>query len=103
MAAPKKGQGKSNVKVRATRKAQGGLAMPVVPDATLAAVVGSEALTRAALTRKVWDYVKGQRLQDPQDKRSIRADDKLRPIFGGKEKVSMFEMTRLVNQHVKRA
>ncbi len=83
------------------RTAQGGLAAPVKPDATLAAVVGSDPLTRAALTKKVWEYVKANSLQDPKDKRVIRADAKLKPIFGGKEKVSMFEMTKLVNQHVK--
>jgi upstream activation factor subunit UAF30 len=82
------------------RKAQGGLAAPVKPDAQLAAVVGSDPLTRAALTKKIWDYVKSNNLQDPQDKRTIRADAKLKPVFGGKEKVSMFEMTKLVNQHV---
>jgi len=82
------------------RNAQGGLAKPVKPDKTLAAIVGSEALTRAALTKKVWDYVKKNDLQDPTDRRSIRADAKLKPVFGGKDKVTMFEMTKLVNEHV---
>ncbi len=91
---------KSDGKTRTTRKAQGGLATPVQPDETLATVVGSEPLTRAALTKKVWDYVKSNDLQDPKDRRTIRADDKLRPVFGGKDSVSMFEMTKLVNQHV---
>jgi upstream activation factor subunit UAF30 len=85
------------------RNAQGGLAKPVKPDATLAPVVGSEPLTRAALTKKIWDYVKKNDLQDPNDRRSIRADAKLKPVFGGKDKVSMFEMTKLVNQHVSSA
>jgi upstream activation factor subunit UAF30 len=101
MAAEKKSGGKAregNAKTR--RNAQGGLAKPVKPDATLAVVVGSEPLTRAALTQKIWDYVKSNDLQDPQDKRVIRADEKLKPVFGGKDKVSMFEMTKLVNQHV---
>jgi upstream activation factor subunit UAF30 len=101
MAAEKKsGSAAKGKGARKTRTAQGGLAKPVQPDATLAAVVGSEPLTRAALTKKVWDYVKQNDLQDPGDKRTIRADAKLRPVFGGKEKVSMFEMTKLVNQHV---
>jgi len=83
-----------------TPKARGGLATAVKPDSTLAKVVGSDSVTRAALTKKVWDYVKKNDLQDPKDRRTIRADDKLRPVFGGKDKVSMFEMTKLVNQHV---
>ncbi len=80
--------------------ARGGLAKPVQPDSVLAAVVGSEPLTRAALTKKVWDYVKKNNLQDAKDRRSINADAKLKPVFGGKDKVTMFEMTKLVNQHV---
>lgn len=95
MAAPKK----SGTKKAANPDARGGLAAPVKPDATLAAVVGSAPLTRAELTKKVWDYVKKNNLQDPNDKRSIVADAKLKPIFG-KDKVTMFEMTKLVNQHV---
>ena len=111
MAAEKKSQGKApaakatktTAKTATTRNAQGGLAKPVQPDATLAAIVGNDPLTRAALTKKVWDYVKKNNLQDAKDKRSINADAKLKPVFGGKEKVSMFEMTKLVNQHVKPA
>jgi upstream activation factor subunit UAF30 len=91
---PSKGAAKT------TRKAQGGLASPVKPDKTLAAIVGSDPLTRAVLTQKVWDYIKKNDLQDPKDRRSIRADAKLKPVFGGKDKVTMFEMTKLVNQHV---
>ena len=93
MAAKSTGKGKS-------RSAQGGLAKPVKPDDTLAAIVGSQALTRADLTKKVWDYVKKNDLQDANDRRTIVADDKLRPVFGGKDRVSMFEMTKLVNEHV---
>lgn len=93
MAAPKKSSG-------GKRTAQGGLAKPVTPDSTLSPIVGSAPLTRAELTKKIWDYVKKNKLQDPNDKRTIIADDKLKPVFGGKEKVSMFEMTKLVNQHV---
>ena len=101
MAAERKStSGKKATGTKTPRKAQGGLAKPVKPDATLASIVGSEPLTRAALTKKVWDYVKKNDLQDPKDKRTIRADAKLKPVFGGKEKVSMFEMTKLVNQHV---
>jgi upstream activation factor subunit UAF30 len=90
-------------KVESTGNAQGGLARPVQPDSTLAPVVGKDPLTRAALTKKMWDYIKANDLQDPKDRRMIRADAKLKPIFGGKDSVSMFEMTKLVNQHVEPA
>ena len=79
---------------------RGGLAQPVQPDAQLAAIVGDQPLTRAEMTKKIWDHIKKNDLQDPQNRRMINADDKLRPIFG-RDQVSMFEMTRLVNQHVK--
>ncbi len=104
MAAEKKRGGRvreGNAKAR--RNAQGGLANAVRPDADLAAIVGPEPLTRAALTQKVWEYVKKNGLQDPKDRRTIRADMNMKRIFGGKEAVSMFEMTRLVNQHVSAA
>jgi upstream activation factor subunit UAF30 len=103
MAAEKKSGGKTAGGEKTKRNAQGGLAKPVKPDATLAAVVGADPLTRAELTKKIWDYVKKNDLQDPNDKRTIRADEKLKPVFGGKDKVSMFEMTKLVNQHVSAA
>ena len=67
----------------------------------LAAVVGSQPLPRTEVTKKIWEYIRKHKLQDPDDKRSIRADDKLKPIFGGKASVSMFEMTKLVNAHLK--
>ena len=101
MAAEKKRAGKVREgNAKAKRNAQGGLANPVKPDADLATIVGSEPLTRAALTQKIWEYVKKNDLQDPKDRRTIRADANLKRIFGGKDSVSMFEMTRLVNQHV---
>jgi chromatin remodeling complex protein RSC6 len=71
------------------------------PDAALAAVVGSAPLPRTEVTKKIWDYIRKHNLQDPKDKRTIRADDKLKAIFGGKSSVSMFEMTKLVNAHLK--
>lgn len=82
------------------KKARGGLAKPVRPSNKLAAVVGSGEMTRAEVTKKVWDYIKSNDLQDEQDRRTIVADDKLRPVFGGKDRVSMFEMTRLVSNHL---
>ena len=83
------------------KKARGGLAKPVTPSADLAKIIGPGMMTRAEVTKKVWDYIKANKLQDEKNKRQINADDKLRPIFGGKAQVSMFEMTKLVNQHLK--
>ncbi|MBA2571442.1 MAG: hypothetical protein H0V06_00245 [Gemmatimonadetes bacterium] len=73
---------------------------PLSPSSELAAVVGKDPLPRTEVTKRVWEYVKKNDLQDPQNRRNIRADSKLRPIFG-KDEVNMFEMTKLVNQHLK--
>jgi upstream activation factor subunit UAF30 len=73
---------------------------PMQPSPALAAVVGSEAQPRSQITSRVWDYIKKNGLQDQQNKRQINADERLRPVFGGKGSVSMFEMTKLVNQHL---
>lgn len=77
------------------------LQRPVQPDDALAAVVGKEPKPRTEITKKIWDYIKANDLQDSENRRNINADDKLRPIFNGKDQVSMFEMTKLVNQHIK--
>ncbi|MGH9457630.1 MAG: SWIB/MDM2 domain-containing protein [Thermoanaerobaculia bacterium] len=77
-----------------------GLAQTVQPDAALAAVVGDEPMPRTEITKRIWDYIKANNLQDAKNRRNINADAKLRPIFG-KDQVTMFEMTKLVNQHVK--
>ncbi|MFW6330921.1 MAG: SWIB/MDM2 domain-containing protein [Gemmatimonadota bacterium] len=81
-------------------KARGGLAQKVQPDDVLAKVVGNQPMTRSEITKKVWDYVKKNNLQDSQNRRMINADDTMRPVFNGQDQVSMFEMTKLVNQHV---
>ncbi len=73
---------------------------PMTPDATLAAVVGSSPMPRTEVTKKVWDYIRKNKLQDTVNKRMINADDKLKAVFGGKSQVSMFEMTKLVNKHL---
>jgi chromatin remodeling complex protein RSC6 len=83
------------------RKANPALLKPVQPDAVLAAVVGSTPLSRGELTKKIWDYIKKNGLQDAKNKRNINADALLKPIFGGKSQVTMFEMTKLVSSHVK--
>jgi chromatin remodeling complex protein RSC6 len=80
----------------------GAFMQPLQPDAALAAIIGSEPLPRTEVTKRVWDYIKANNLQDPNDKRQIRADDNLRKVFDGKDQVSMFEMTKLVNGHLKK-
>lgn len=73
----------------------------MTPSATLAAVVGATPLPRTEVTKKVWDYIKGKNLQDAANRRMINADDKLKAVFGGKAQVSMFEMTKLISDHLK--
>jgi upstream activation factor subunit UAF30 len=75
---------------------------PMTPDAALAAIVGRNPLPRTEVTKRIWDYIRQNNLQDPNDKRSIRADDKMRKVFNGQDKVTMFELTKLVNAHLKR-
>ena len=74
---------------------------PMQPSSDLSAVVGSGAMPRTEVTKKLWQYIKRKGLQDAKNRRMINADDNLRPIFGGSRQVSMFEMTRLVNKHLK--
>src|SRR3954463_5551304 len=82
------------------KKATPPLMKPLQPSKELAAVVGSKPLPRAEVVSKVWDYIKRNKLQNPQNKREIKADDKLRPVFG-KDSVSMFEMNKHLAQHLK--
>ena len=71
------------------------------PSSDLAAVVGSSPMPRTEVTKKLWGYIKRKGLQDAKNRRMINADENLRPIFGGSRQVSMFEMTRLVNKHLR--
>ncbi|HSJ07749.1 MAG TPA: SWIB/MDM2 domain-containing protein [Longimicrobiales bacterium] len=73
----------------------------MTPSADLAAVVGSEPQPRTEVTKKLWAYIKTNKLQDPNERRTINADDKLKKVFGGRGRVSMFDMTKLVNNHLK--
>ena len=73
---------------------------PVQPDDKLARIIGTEAVPRTEVTRKLWDYIREHHLQDPENKTFIKADEKLREVFDGRDRVSMFEMTKLVFQHV---
>ena len=86
---------------KSARKPNAAFMKPVTPDAALAAVVGAAPLPRTELTKKLWAYIKKNGLQDKKVRTQINADDKLKVVFGGKAKVSMFEMTKLVSGHVK--
>jgi upstream activation factor subunit UAF30 len=73
---------------------------PMAPSAALAMVVGSSALPRTEVTKKLWQYIKRHGLQDSKNRRMINADDRLRVVFGGRSQVSMFDMTKLVSKHL---
>ena len=83
------------------RKPNAAFMKPMNPSATLGAVIGTAPMPRTEVTKKIWDYIKKNKLQDPVNRRMINADDKLKAVFGGKGKVSMFEMTKLVSNHLK--
>ena len=89
-----------NTGTRTTRKPNPALMKPLQPSSELAAVVGSSPLPRPEVVSKMWEYIKGHQLQNPQNKREILADDKLQAIFGGKSTVSMFEMNKHLAQHL---
>jgi upstream activation factor subunit UAF30 len=82
------------------KKGNSALQKPLQPSEELAAVVGSEPISRGEVVSKMWDYIKKNDLQNPENKREILADDKLRPIFG-KDKVTMFEMNKHLARHLK--
>jgi chromatin remodeling complex protein RSC6 len=83
------------------RKLNPALMKPIQPDAVLSVIVGSKPLPRSEMTKKLWDYIKKNNLQDPKKRTMINADPALKAVFGGKKQVSMFEMTKLVSKHVK--
>jgi upstream activation factor subunit UAF30 len=96
--AAKKAPAKKKAAVK--RKPNPAFMKPMTPSAALAAVVGAKPLPRTEVTKKIWKYIKKYDLQDAKNRRNINADDKLKPVFGGKKQVSMFEMTKLVNNHL---
>jgi len=85
----------------AKRKVNPALMKPVQPDEALSKIVGSKPIPRGELTKKLWDYIKKNGLQDAKKRTQINADEALEVIFGGKKSVTMFEMTKLVSGHVK--
>ena len=82
-------------------KANAKFMAPLTPSAELAKITVAAALPRTEVVKKLWAYIKKNNLQDSADKRKINADAVLKPIFGGKAQVSMFEMTALVSKHLK--
>ena len=88
-------------KAASKRKPNAAFMKPVTPSAALSEVVGSKPIPRTEVTKKLWAYIKKNKLQDPKNKRMIKSDDSLKPIFGGKGQVNMFEMTKLVSKHLK--
>ena len=105
---------RSSTKKAATREAAGrkkdagakrapnqGLMKAVQPSAELASIVGNRAMPRTEITKRIWDYIKDNNLQDAKNRRLINADARLRLVFGGKQQVSMFELAKLVSGHVR--
>ncbi len=83
------------------KKSTSAFMKPMTPSVELAAVIGSEPIPRTEVTKKLWDYIKANKLQDDNNKRMINADAKLKPIFDNRTQVSMFEMTKLVSAHLR--
>ncbi len=99
-AAPKKAAKKAAPKKAAKRAPNPAFMKAMTPSPALAAVVGDKPAPRTEITKKVWAYIKKHGLQDAKNRRAINADDKLKPVFGGKAQVTMFEMTKLVSKHL---
>jgi upstream activation factor subunit UAF30 len=85
---------------KSARKPNAAFMAPVTPSASLAEVVGSKPFPRTEVTKRLWAYIKKNKLQDANNRRMIKADGTLKPVFGGKSTVNMFEMTKLVNKHL---
>jgi chromatin remodeling complex protein RSC6 len=100
--AAKKSVAKKGAKKSAGRgRANAAFMAPVTPDSALAAVVGDKPMPRTEITKRLWAYIKKNGCQDQKNRRMINADASLKAVFGGKSAVNMFEMTKLVNKHVK--
>jgi chromatin remodeling complex protein RSC6 len=92
---------KKKAKKAGKRKPNAAFMKAMTPSAALGAVIGTNAMPRTEVTKKIWVYIKKHNLQDKKNRRNINADEKLKPVFNGKAQVSMFEMTKLVNKHLK--
>ncbi len=106
-AAPKKAAKKpakkaaKPAKKKSARKPNAAFMAALTPSATLAAVIGNKPVPRTEIIKKIWDYIKKNKLQDAKNKRMINADAKLLALFGGKKQVSMFDLAKIVSKHVK--
>ena len=91
---------KKKKKTTKKRKAGGAFMKPLTPSSHLSEVVGTKAIPRTEVVKKLWAYIRKHGLQDSKNRRMINADENLKPIFGGKKQVSMFEMTKYVSKHL---
>lgn len=103
VAAPKKATAKKVAapKKKTARKPNPAFMKPLTPSKELAEIIGLNPMPRTEVVKKIWAYIKKNNLQDVKNKRNINADDKLKAVFNGKKSVSMFEMTKLVSNHLK--
>jgi upstream activation factor subunit UAF30 len=98
---PKKAVKKAAKKPARKTKPNAAFMVPLAPSTALADVVGSKSMPRTEIIKKIWDYIKKNKLQDSKNRRMINADDKLRILFAGKSQVSMFELAKVVSKNVK--
>jgi chromatin remodeling complex protein RSC6 len=99
--AAKKAAPKKAVKKKSARKPNAAFMKPLTPSTDLAAVIGSKGLPRTEAVKKIWVYIKANKLQDSKNRRMINADAKLKTVFGGKSQVSMFDMAKYLSKHLK--
>jgi|SRR5688572_26100902 chromatin remodeling complex protein RSC6 len=97
----KKKAAKKAPKKKSARKPNAAFMAPLNASPALADVVGSKPLPRTEIIKKIWDYIKKNKLQDNKNRRMINADAKLKPLFGNKSQISMFELAKVVSKHVK--
>lgn len=98
-AAPKKAAKKA-AKKKSARKPNAAFMKPLAPSAALADVIGNKSLPRTEIIKKIWEYIKKNKLQDTKNKRMINADAKLKTLFGGKGQISMFDLAKIVGKNV---
>ena len=99
-AAPKTAAKKAAPKKKSARKPNAAFMKALTPSTDLAAVIGNKAVPRTEAVKKIWGYIKANKLQDTKNKRMINADAKLKPVFGGKGQVSMFDMAKFLSKHL---
>jgi upstream activation factor subunit UAF30 len=95
------GSARSTGRKKSARKPSAAFMKPMTPSPALSEVIGSKPLPRTEVTKKLWAYIKKNGLQDQKNRRMIKADESLKPVFAGKAQVNMFEMTKLVSKHLK--